>query len=221
MQSSTRALNSKEMRPLASNQKVNPPTPLRHSLSRVPPFPHPFPHLPSSTDRMKDETTPSIPAVPSTPPRFTHSHPRPRDPADPTVRPYPRGRPRTPKVIDASSLSFKEAAVREVALMQVEEKGEGVEDEEVKVDGARSRVVRRMKEEVMGDSEVEEVNGEVSYEGYVGKPARVRRSAIIAAKKRHRSMSRGRQEREGGGLTGELASHQRAGVQLDLSCHIA
>ena len=148
---------------------------------------------------MKDESlsTPlsTLPAVPA---RFTHSHPRPRDPADPTVRPYPRGRPRTPKTISASapssSMSFAEALGRERGMME-EEKGEE-EEEEVKEDRVRTRVVRRVKEEEkvvegMVDSEVEEVEGEVSYVR-LGKPARMRRSKAIALRKRSASRKRGK-----------------------------
>ena len=160
---------------------------------------------------MKDETAapPPPPSLPSLPAPFTHSHPRPRDPSDPTVRPYPRGRPRTLKTIAASaplapSTTFADALARERGVIGEGkegegdgEGGEGGEGDEVQEDRVRTRVVMRVKAEEKGgegegmvDSEVEEVEGEVSYVR-VGKPARMRRSKFLA-QKRSSSKRRGR-----------------------------
>ena len=181
---------------------------------------------------MKDESSAAavkevqlLAAAPA-PHRFVHSHPKPRDPADPTVRPWPRGRPRGEKIIAASSLSFRSALQREQEAMQVveeekEEKSETAAEQKAAerkhadddVQEVRSRRVLRRRagkgDSVssmisMLDSEDERDDSQVSYVD-VGRPARRRRhklssTSIHGSSKRSRSSSKGRGRGRQGGL---------------------
>lgn len=101
-------------------------------------------------------------------PRFTHSHPKPRDPNDPTIRPFPRGRPQTEQVkrvigsAPSGGMTFSEALARQQA-MQIDD------------NDAESSAV---KAEVMNDEDDDDDNrvfdGEVTYVS-TGKGGKVRR----------------------------------------------
>ena len=106
---------------------------------------------------------------------FVHSHPKPRDPADPTVRPYPRGRPR-----EAGRITFQQAVEKERRAMEgVEEAKQSEGDEadseaQVKVEAANGRDgVQEVS--MLSDDEDDGNPAEVSYVP-LGQPARAKRA---------------------------------------------
>ena len=109
---------------------------------------------------------------------FVHPHPKPRDPADPTIRPYPRGQPR-----EAGRISFQQAVDRERRAMEgtEEEEEEGKQAEGGEADGAAQVKVetqsgRDRVQSVSMLSDDEEGNpAEISYVP-LGQPARAKRA---------------------------------------------
>ena len=134
----------------------------------------------TATTATKDEHTadPIDPILlPAANKGFVHAHPKPRDPADPTVRPYPRGRP-----IETGRITFQQAVDRErrgMEGLEDEKQTEGAEGDEAEGD-ARVKV-----ETSNGADGVQEVNmlsdeddvnpAEVSYVS-LGRPARAKRA---------------------------------------------
>ena len=117
-----------------------------------------------TTTATKDEATAATPLAPIDPillppvPRsFAHSHPKPRDPADPTVRPYPRGRPREQQQqLAAGRVTFQQALEREQKAMEGVEVEEGKEAEGREAEAERRARVKVEREN--GGGEVVEVS---------------------------------------------------------------
>ena len=150
----------------------------------------PNPHSPTTTTATtaKDEQGPAAIdpiLLPAASKGFVHSHPKPRDPADPTVRPYPRGRPR-----DTGRITFQQAVERERRAMDgVEEEGrqsgaEGGDVEaasaavaaaQVKVEGAIGGGGEVQEVSMLSDDEDEGNPAEISYVS-LGQPARAKRA---------------------------------------------
>jgi hypothetical protein len=198
----------------------------------------------SFADRMKDESraaaaedVEALLAPAPTPHRFVHSHPKPRDPADPTVRPWPRGRPRGEKIIAASSLSFRSALRAEQEAMQVEEEREekksetAGEAEEKAAEGKyaeddaqevrSSRVLRSRGKKAAGrggsssssiismlDSDDERDDTQVSYVD-LGRPARRRRNKHSSTSIHGSSSRRSGSRTRGSRMGGLLANWHR------------
>ena len=129
----------------------------------------------STATKDEDATTaPLDPILQPTPSKsFVHSHPKPRDPADPTIRPYPRGKPR-----DTGRLTFQQAVERERRVMDDVEVGDEVEESkenEEAVSAARVKVESVSGEVVMLTDDEEGNPAEVSYVP-LGRPARAKRA---------------------------------------------
>lgn len=134
----------------------------------------------STTTATKDEHSlaPIDPILlPAASKGFVHSHPKPRDPADPTVRPYPRGRPRD----SSGRITFQQAVDRERRAM------DDVEEEVKQAEGGEVDSAARVKvETASGADGVHEVsmlsddeeNGNPAEISYVplGQPARAKRA---------------------------------------------